>query len=151
MENYAKYLILWRFFLKQTSTRRLKSRLNMSLELTLRPASHAGYLPASKASEIKALSHISTVKVCGWPTHSERTQDVRCPENIDFVRDSVVRSPKKALGLRSQEFGISLESVRIILIHNVILYPYRIQIKHKLTASHMQKRVTMCWWFSDKI
>ena len=31
------------------------------------------------------------------------------------------------------------------------MYPYRIQIKHKLTQADMEKRVAMCCWFCDKI
>ena len=31
------------------------------------------------------------------------------------------------------------------------LYPYRIQIKHKLTPAHMEKRSVMCSWLEKKI
>ena len=50
-----------------------------------------------------------------------------------------------------QELGIDRESVRRILITDLHLYPYQIQIKQKLTPGDMRKRVTMCEWFCGKI
>ena len=38
-----------------------------------------------------------------------------------------------------------------ILNVDLRLYPYRIQIKHKLTPGDKIKRVAMCEWFQDKI
>lgn len=84
-------------------------------------------------------------------THSGRPKTVRTPANIAAVRDSVVRSPRKSIRRRSQELGLKKESVRKILIKDLHLYPYRIQIKHKLTDDDMRKRVTMCQWFCDKV
>ena len=84
-------------------------------------------------------------------SHSGRPKSSRTQDNVAAVRDSVVRSPRKSVRRRSQELGINRESVRRILISDLHLYPYRIQIKHKLTADDMRKRVTMCQWFSDKI
>ena len=84
-------------------------------------------------------------------THSGRPKTSRTQENIAAARDSVVRSPSKSLRRRSQELGIDRESVRRILITDLHLYPYQIQIKHKLTPDDMRKRVTMCEWFCGKI
>ena len=61
------------------------------------------------------------------------------------------RSPSKSVRRRSQELGINRESVRRILITDLHLYTYRIQIKQKLTSDDMRKRVIMCQWFCDKI
>ena len=83
-------------------------------------------------------------------THSGRPKTSRTPENIAAARDSVVRSPSKSLRRRSQELGIDRESVRI-LITDLHLYPYQLQIKHKLTPDDMRKRVTMSEWFWGKI
>ena len=52
--------------------------------------------------------------------------------NIDAVRDSVGCSPRKSLRRCSQEFGIPRESIRRVLVKDLHLFPYRIQIKHKL-------------------
>ncbi len=84
-------------------------------------------------------------------THSGRPASARTPEKIDAVRDSVARSPKKSLRRRSQDLGIPRESMRRILLKDLRLYPYRIQVKHKLTQADMDKRVVMCQWFCDEI
>jgi len=84
-------------------------------------------------------------------SHSGRPKTSRTPHNVAAVRDSVVHSPSKSVRRRSQELGIHRESVRIILIADLQMYPYRIQIKHKLTPDDMRKRVIMCQWFCEKI
>ena len=84
-------------------------------------------------------------------SYSGRPKSSRTPHNVAAVRDSVVRSPSKSVRRRSQELGINRESVRRILIADLNLYPYRIQIKQKLTLDDMRKRVIMCQWFCDKI
>ena len=84
-------------------------------------------------------------------TYSGRSASARTERNIDAVQDSVGRSPKKSLRRRSQELGISRESLRRILKSDLNLYPYQIQIKQKLTQADMEKRVTMCRWFCDTI
>lgn len=84
-------------------------------------------------------------------SHSGRRKSARSPRKIDAVRNSVSRSPTKSLRRRSQELGISCESVWRNLVSDLHLYPYRIQIKHKLTQEDMQKRVRMCQWFCDQI
>ena len=81
----------------------------------------------------------------GWPKSS------RIPHNVATVRDSVVHSPSKSVRRWSQQLGINRESVRRILIADLHMYPYRIQIKQKLTPDNMRKRVIMCQWFCDKI
>ena len=84
-------------------------------------------------------------------SHSGRPKSSRAPSKVAAVRDSVVRSPGKSLRRRSQELRINRESVRRILIADLNMYPYRIQIKQKLTPDDMKKRVIMCHWFCDKI
>ena len=84
-------------------------------------------------------------------TYSGRPASARIQRNIDAVQDSAGRSPKKSLGRRSQLLGISRESLRRVLKEDLHLYPYKIQIKQKLTEVDIEKRVTMCEWFCDTI
>ena len=85
-------------------------------------------------------------------TYSGRKVSARTVRNIDAVRNSVGHSPKKSLRRRSQELGISRESLRRVLKADLLhLYPYQFQIKQKLTEADMAKRVTMCEWFCDTI
>ena len=84
-------------------------------------------------------------------TYSGRKVSARTERNIDAVRNSVGHSPKKSLRQRSQELGISRESLRCVLKADLHLYPYQIQIKQNLTEADMAKCVTMCEWFCDTI
>ena len=72
---------------------------------------------------------------------SGRKLTARCPENVDMVRDSVGRSPKKSLRRRSQELGLSRASLQRILKNDFQLYLNRIQIKYKLMPVDMEKRL----------
>ena len=83
-------------------------------------------------------------------TYSGRPRITRSQENIDAIRDSIGRSPRKLLRRRSQELGINRESIRRILVKDLQLYPSKIQIKHKLTQTDMEKRVAICRWFCGK-
>ena len=62
-------------------------------------------------------------------TYPGRTVSARTQRNIDAVRDSVGRRPKKLLRRRSKLLGISRESMRHVLKENLHLYSYQIQIK----------------------
>ena len=73
---------------------------------------------------------------------SSRKLTVKCPDNVEAVRDSVERSLKKSLRRHSQELGYSCHHCK---------KSYIIQIKHKLTPADMEKRLVMCWWFKNKI
>ena len=84
-------------------------------------------------------------------SHSGRPKSSRAPSKVAAVRDSVVRSQGKSLRRRSQQLGINRESVRRILIADLNMHPYRIQIKQKLTPDDMKKRVIVCHWLCDKI
>jgi len=80
-------------------------------------------------------------------SHSGRPKSSRTPHNAAPVRDSFVHSSSKSVHRRSQEFGINRESVRRILIADLHMHPYRMQIKQKLTLDDMRKRVIICQWF----
>ena len=84
-------------------------------------------------------------------SYSGQPKSSKTPHNVAAVRDSFVHSPSKSVRRRSQELGINRESVRRILIADLHMYPYRIQIKQKLTPDDMRKRVIMCQRFCDKI
>ena len=87
----------------------------------------------------------------GQKSTSDRKLRARSLENVDAVRDSVGRNPKKSLRRRSKKLGLSRLSVHRILKNDLQLYPYRLQIKQTLTQNNMAKRVEMCQWFKSKI
>lgn len=75
---------------------------------------------------------------------------VRTPENVNPVRESVGRNPKKSIQRCSQGLGISCSTLRRILLKDFQLYPYRIQNKHQLIAADMRKPVVLYQWFDEK-
>ena len=82
---------------------------------------------------------------------SGRHRGARTPENIEAVRLSATRSPKKSCRRRSQELSLSRMSIVRILKLDLKLFPYHIQVKHKLTTQDQRARVAMCNWFNDKM
>ena len=62
---------------------------------------------------------------------------------MDAVTDSAGGSAEKSLRRRPQELGLSRASLQIILKKDLQLYPYRIQIKHKLSPVHMEFLVSV--------
>ena len=80
-------------------------------------------------------------------SHSGRPMSITTPQNVNAVRDSVVRSPSKSLRRRSQELEIPRELVRRILLKDLHLYPYRIQININLllmTCSQSDTKRGVC-------
>ena len=71
-------------------------------------------------------------------SHFGRPKSSRTPHNVAAVRDSVVHSPSKSVRRRSQELGINRKSMWRIFITDLHMYPYRIQIKEKLTPDNMR-------------
>ena len=103
------------------------------------------------AHKFQATGSLNNLNKKGETPRSGRKLTARSPDHVDAVRDSVGRSPKKSIRRRSQELGLSRASVQRIMVKDLQLYPYRIQIKHKLTPADMEKRVVMCQWFENKI
>ena len=66
------------------------------------------------------------------------------PDNGTKAQKSVGRSRRKSLRRGSQELGFSMSSVRRILVKDLEFYPYRMQIKHQLTETDMEEKLTMC-------
>ena len=102
------------------------------------------------AFKFKTTGTVLTInKKAAAPT-SGRKMTAMTPDNIEAVRTSVGRSPKKSIRRRLQELGIPHVSGHRILNVDLSLYPYRIQMKHKLPSGHKIKKVAVCQWFQDK-
>ena len=83
--------------------------------------------------------------------HSGRARGARTQENVAAVRNSVVRSPIKSIRRRSQELDMTRNSVHRILRLDIHVFPYQVQVKHKLTDFDKRRRVEMCQWFNAKM
>ena len=84
-------------------------------------------------------------------THSGPPLQVRTPQNVARVLESVRETPKKSVRRRSAELGIPRESVRRILKYDLGMKPYRIQMHQRLTDADAVARTNMCRWFLQKI
>ena len=126
-----------------------------SVQIQFRKRFHCRNFPSKSTivSWIKKFrEHGTVVDLCSKATggtYSGRKKSARTEENIAAVRDSVGRSPRKSVRRRSQELGMTRESLRRVLTSDLHLYPYKIQIKQKLTDAGKEKRVTMCEWFCN--
>ena len=69
---------------------------------------------------------------------SGRKLTARCPDNVNVVRDSVRNSLKSPFKDVPKIFGLSHASLHRMLKKDLQLYPYRIQIKNKLTPADME-------------
>jgi hypothetical protein len=102
-------------------------------------------------TKFETMGTINNMRMKYPQSKTGRKFSARSPDNVRAVRDSVGRSPKKSIRRRSQDLGLTRMAVQRILIKDLHLYPYWIQIKHKLTPADKEKRVIMCNWFADKI
>jgi len=125
-----------------------------SVQIQFRKRFHCRNFP-SKSTIVswinKFREHGTVVHLCSKATggtYSGRKSS-RTEENIAAVRDSVGRSPRKSVRRRSQELRMTRESLWRVLTSDLHLYPYKIQIKQKLTDADKEKRVTKCEWFCN--
>ena len=81
--------------------------------------------------------------------NSGRRVSARTELNIDTVRESTVRSPKKSIRRRSSELGLTKSTVQRILKQDLNLYPYKLEIKQTLTDRDKEQRFQMCTWFNE--
>ena len=142
-EKYFASLIIWR----QNHSKLRKQTFVESLNLTIIP-----WKP-NLSSGRQISRHRTSKKPHQEVRKSQIWQgvDCRCPDNVDAVRDSVGKSPKKFFRRRSQELGLSCASLQRILKKYLQLYTYRIQINHKLLPADMEKRLVIYQWFENKI
>ena len=103
------------------------------------------------AHKLQATGSVNNLNKKAETPSSGRKLTATSNDNVNAVRDSVRRSPKTSIRRHSQELGLSCATVQRILIKDLQLYPYWIQIKHKLTPADMAKHDVMCWWFENKI
>ncbi|PSN41601.1 hypothetical protein C0J52_17604, partial [Blattella germanica] len=80
-----------------------------------------------------------------------RPRSARTPQNIDVVRESVLRSPRRSIRKQSAAVGMSRESVRRILRLDLKFHPYKLQIVQELKENDYQLRLGFCQEMITKI
>ena len=126
------------------------TKSSQSVQIQFRKRFHCRNFP-SKSTIVRWVTkfreHGNVVDLCSKATrgtYSSRKKSARTEENITAVRNSVGRSPKKSVRRRSQELGMTRESLRRVLTSDLHLHAYKIQIKQQLTDDDKEKRLTMC-------
>jgi len=67
-------------------------------------------------------------------------------QNIEAVRMALTRSPSKSTRRASAELGISHRSLQRILHSDLHLFPYKMTVLHKLTATDKERRLQFALW-----
>ena len=65
---------------------------------------------------------------------------VRTPENIQRVRQGLIRSPGRSARRHAREMRLSRESVRTILQKDLKFHPYKMSVVQELRATHYEQR-----------
>ena len=144
----GKIFCVTTLYLESKSYKTVQAKFRWRFSFNLFPAKSAIHQWFSK---IKATGTVLSINKKAAALTSGMKMTAKTPGNIEAVRTSVGRSPKKSIRRRLQELGTSHTSVQRILNIDLHLYPYRIQIKLKLTHGDKIKRVVMCQCFQDKI
>lgn len=92
------------------------------------------------------VSWVSTFRVSGnvEKKHKGPAKSVRTAENIEAVRQSFVRSPRRSARKHAAALGISDRTVRRILHGELHFHPYKLAVVQQLTARDFNARQTAC-------
>lgn len=99
-------------------------------------------VPSRKAIAVWANNLTTTGETTQKRGGSVRT--VRTPENVEAVRLSVTRSPRRSARRHSVALGLSPRTVRRILHDDLHLHPYKIQIVQALNPRDYPIRIGFC-------
>ncbi|GBO00360.1 hypothetical protein AVEN_71761-1 [Araneus ventricosus] len=90
--------------------------------------------PGEKAPEDKAMNR--------WMKKFEKTGNVAkgassgrprtSEENVELMRQSCVRSPKRSIARRSLALGIPKTTIQNVLHKRLLLHAYKIQLRHEI-------------------
>ena len=70
-----------------------------------------------------------------------RPRSSRTADNIDLVRESVAENPEISTRRRSAQLKLSRRSLQRILVQDLNLFPYKMQLVHKLQPRDNEKRL----------
>lgn len=73
-----------------------------------------------------------------------RPRSSRTADNIDLVRESVAENPETSTRRRSAQLKLSRRSLQRILVQDLNLFPYKMQLVHKLQPRDNEKRLEYC-------
>lgn len=80
-----------------------------------------------------------------------RVRTVRTPDNIQAVREAVIRSPHRSIRRHSASLQVHSSSVRRILVQDLKCHPYKLQIVQELKPNDHVMRQQFCECMLQKI
>jgi len=80
-----------------------------------------------------------------------RPRSARTPQNIEAVRVSVLRSPRRSVRKIAAAVRLSRECVRRILYVDLKFHPYKLQIVQELKENDHQLRLEFCQQITTNI
>lgn len=95
---------------------------------------------------------VSTFEETGSVGHRARSgrPTVRTEERINEVSQIMEQNPSKSIRKLSQQIDLSYGSCQKML-RNMHLYPYKIQVYHKILPTDFELRMNYCRWFNANL
>lgn len=87
--------------------------------------------------------------VANNPYHRGRT--ARGPKEIAKVGKAIRANPTQSVRGLERKTGVSKSSIQRILIDNLEMFPYKMQLTQKLKRGDKTKRLKFCHWFLEKL
>ena len=81
----------------------------------------------------------------------EKPETVRTPENIAAVAENVCEAPSTSIHVLSQQLNISETSLRRILLKDLGMMPYKVQLVQELKPIDHPKRFRFAKWACDRL
>jgi hypothetical protein len=92
--------------------------------------------------QFKEMESAVKQKSSGQPGTSE--------ENVEHIKQSCVRSPKKSIARRSLELGIPKTTIQNVIHKCLRLYVDKIQVKHEIKPDDRPKRYDFCQFNAEQ-
>ena len=99
------------------------------------------------------LSWVNAFRECGSVAKPRNglQRTIRTPENVERVRQSVLRSPRRSARKHAAAIGLSNTTVRRILHEDLHFHPYKLAVVQELTERDFVARQNACEMLIDNL
>lgn len=136
----SRYTIPERIFIVKTFYESNQSPVTVARAFAKEFKVHSGPDRKTITRLIEKFEH--TGSVCDNMRHNVgRKATVSTPENVEKTRELLARSPRKSIRRAAQQVGIKRESLRKIIVNELKLFPYKVQVHQPLSEAAMEQRL----------
>lgn len=75
----------------------------------------------------------------------------RTAEVLDNAREIIEATPSTSIRRLGQQLNLSFGTTQLILKKDLQMYPYKLQVYHKILPRDFQPRINYCNWFVDNL